>query len=73
MSQGRTFVNHTGVAMFDPALATAVYDMFCYDTHPGNSYLLRWVMDKVSKGHTRMRMVRVVGNRGNSVARVRMT
>ncbi|MEW5305080.1 MAG: hypothetical protein WDW36_007644 [Sanguina aurantia] len=39
--EGRTFVNHTGVAMFDPALATAVYDMFCYDTHPGNSYLLR--------------------------------
>lgn len=38
----RVFVAHSGLSLYDPGLAAAVYDLREYDTHPGESYMFRW-------------------------------
>ncbi len=37
----RYFVGHNCLAMFDPILNAAIYDMRFYEKHPGDSYLFR--------------------------------
>ncbi|KAG1679114.1 hypothetical protein FOA52_000469 [Chlamydomonas sp. UWO 241] len=38
---GRVFVAHQGLSMYDPLIRAAVYDMRTYENHPGNSSLFR--------------------------------
>ena len=39
---GRVFVAHEGLSFFDPLMATVMYDLRQYESHPGNSPMFRW-------------------------------
>lgn len=39
--ESRVFVAHGGLSFYDPLMASAVYDLRNYESHPGNSSMFR--------------------------------